>query len=181
VVVRGWLGCPQGNVLSKIASKVVMDKRVLGGHGEEILFFVLMVLGFVGGDMGKDVKTNNWGGGDGGAGDDIIGAVRDVEGEVFDVVKSRPDRSRGWGILELGGLRSRGDGLEDMGGNVKGAWIVPSVVRTLKDLEDGSGGIHNILLVDVIKGRPGGNGDVGESGGDDDGGLGRVERHSILN
>jgi len=116
-------------VFSKIVSKVLVDKGILGGHGEEILFFVLTVLGLMGGDVGKDVKTISGGGGDGSTGDDIIGAVRDVEGEVFDVVKSGPDRSRGWGILEFRGLRD--DGLEDMGGDVKGAWIVPSIVRAL--------------------------------------------------
>ena len=119
-------------MLFKIVSKVVMDKRVLGGCGEEVLFFVLTVLGFVGGDVSKDVKTSNWGGGDRDAGNNIIGTVRDVEErEVLDVVKSGPDRGRGWGILKLGGLRSRVDRLENTGGNIERAWIVPSVVRTL--------------------------------------------------
>jgi len=158
-----------------------MDKRVLGRRGEEVLFFVLSVLGFVGGNVGEDVKTINWGGGDRGTGDDIIGAVGGVERKTFDIVKSVPDRSRRWGILELGGLRSRVDGLEDTSSDVKGAWVVPSVVRTLKDLKDGSSGVRNVLLVGVIKGGPGGDRDVGEGRGDDDGGLGRVERHLILN
>jgi len=68
-----------------------------------------------------------------------------------------------------------------MGSNVKGTWVVPSVVRALEDLKDGGGGICNVLLVDVIKGRPGGNGDVGKGRGGNGSGLGRVERHSILN
>jgi len=157
-----------------------MDKRVLGGRGEEILFFVFAVLGFVGGDVGEDVKTISWGGGDRGAGDNIVGAVGGMERKTFDVVESGPDRNRGWGILELGGLRSRVDRLEDMSSDVKWTWVIPSIVRTLDDLKDGGGGVHNILLIDVIKGGPGGDGDVGEGGGDDDGGLGRVERHSIL-
>jgi len=116
-------------VLSKIVSKVLMDKRVLGGYRKEVFFFVLLVLGFVGGDVGKDIKTINWGGGDRGAGDDIIGAVGGVERKTFNVVKSGPDRSRGQGILELGGLSV--DGLEDAGSDVKGTWVIPSVVRAL--------------------------------------------------
>jgi len=57
-----------------------------------------MVLGLIGGDVGKDVKTNSWGRGDGGTSDDISGAVRDVEeGVIFWVVKDRPGELRGWG------------------------------------------------------------------------------------
>jgi len=44
------------------------------------------------------------------------------------------------------------------------------VVR-LEDFEDGSGGVGDVLLIYVIEGRPRSDGDVGESGGDDDGGL----------
>jgi len=51
----------------------------------------------------------------------------------------------------------------------------------LKNFEDGGSGVGDVLLVYIIKGRPRGDGDVGKSGGGDDGGLGRVERHSILN
>ena len=135
-----------------------MDKGVLGGRGKKVFFLVFLVLRLVGGDVGKDVKTINWGGGDGGAGDDIIRAVRDVKKrEVLDVVKGGPDRSGRWGILELGRLRSGVNRLEDMSGNVKGTWVVPSVVRALEDLKDGGGGVRNVLLIDVIKGRPGGD------------------------
>ena len=55
------------------------------------------------------------------------------------------------------------------------------IVRALKDLKDGGSGVRNVLLVDVIKGRPGGDGDVGEGRGGDDSRLRREERHSILN
>jgi len=51
----------------------------------------------------------------------------------------------------------------------------------LKDFKDGGGGVGNVLLIYVIKGGPGGDRDVGKGGGGDDGGLRRVERHSILN
>jgi len=127
---------------------------------------VFVVLRLVGGDMGEDVKTGNWGRGDGGAGDDIVRAVRDVEeGEVFNIVKSGPN--------EFGGLGD--DRLKDMSSNVERAWIIPSVVRALEDLKDGGSGVHNILLIDVVKGGPGSNRDMGEGGGGDNGGLRRSE------
>ena len=86
-------------MFSKIVSKVLVDKGVLGGCGEEVLFLVFTILGFVGGDMGKDVKTGNRGGGDGGTGDDVSGAVRDVEeGVIFWVVEDRPGKLGGWGM-----------------------------------------------------------------------------------
>jgi len=130
-------------MFSKIVSKVLMDEGVLGGHGEEVLFLVFTILGFVEGNVGESVKAVDGGGGDGGASDNILRAVRDVEeGEVLDVVKSRPDKFR----------RLRGDRLEDTSSDVKRTWIVPSVVRALKDLEDGGGGICNVLLIDVVKG-----------------------------
>jgi len=44
-------------------------------------------------------------------------------------------------------------------------------VRALEDLKDGGGGVRNILLVYVIEGGPGGDGDVGEGRGGNDGGL----------
>jgi len=123
---------------------------------------IFTVLGFVEGDVGKGVEAMDRGGGDGSTGNNILRAVRDIEeGKVFNIVKSGPD--------EFGGLRD--DGLKDMGGNVKGTWVVPSIVRALEDLEDGGGGVCNILLIDVVKGRPGSNRDVGEGGVDDSGGL----------
>jgi len=85
-------------VFSKIVSKMLVDVGVLGGRGEEIFLLVFMVLGFVGGDVGKDVETEDRGGRDGGTGDDIIWAVGDVaEGVVFWVVKDRPGELGGWG------------------------------------------------------------------------------------
>ena len=149
-------------MFSKIVSKVLMDVGVLGGRGEKVFFFVFAIGGLVGGDVGEDVKTDDWGGGDRGTSDDVGGTVRDVEeGEVFNVVKSGPDRSGRWGILELGRLGV--DGLKDAGGDVKRAWVIPSVVRALEDLKDGGSGVRNVLLVNVIKGGPGGDGDVGDT------------------
>ena len=160
----------------RISSKDSFNEGVLGGGGKEILLLVFTVLGLVGGDVSKDVKTDNWGGGDGGASDDVSGTVGDSKKrEVLNVVKGGPDGSGRWGMLELGRLRV--DGLEDAGSDIEGAWIVPSVVRTLEDLEDGGGGVRNVLLIDVIKGGPGGDRDVGEGRGGDDGGLRRSEQH----
>jgi len=155
-------------MLSKIMSKVLVDEGILGGHREEVLFFVFTILRFIEGDMGKAVEAVDGGRRDGDTGNNVLGTVGDVEkGKVFNIVKDRPD--------ELRGLRD--DGLEDTGGNIKGTWVVPSIVRALEDLEDGSGGVCNILLIGIIKGRPGSDGNVGEGGGGDDGGLGGSEGH----
>ena len=116
-------------MFSKIVSKVLVDVGVLGGRREEVFLFVFAVGWFVGSDVGEDVKTKDWGGRDGGASDDVGGTVRDVG---FDVVEGGPDRSGRWRILKLGGLWD--DGLKDAGGDVKRAWVVPSVVRALEDL-----------------------------------------------
>jgi len=165
-------------VFSKIVSKVLVDKGILGGRGKEVFFLIFLVLGLIGGDVGKNVKTDDGGGGDRGTGDNIGRAIRDIEeGEVLDVVKGGPDRSGRGRVLKLGGLRD--DGLENAGSDIKRTWVIPSVVRALEDLKDGGGGVCNVLLVDVIKGGPGGDRDVGEGRGDDDGGLKRSERHLI--
>jgi len=85
-------------VASRISSKDLFDKGVLGGGGKEVLLLVFTVLGLVGGNVSKDVKTDNWGGGDGGTGDKVRGAVGDVEeGVIFRVVKDRPGELGGWG------------------------------------------------------------------------------------
>jgi len=178
-----WEGGSQdvlkGNVLSKIVSKVLVDKGVLGRHREKVLFLIFMVLTFVEGDMGEGAEIIGDDRGLGSAGDDVGGAVGNVEeGEILDVVKGGPDRSGGWGILEFRGLRD--NRLEDMGSDIERTWVIPSIIRALKDLKDGSGGICNILLVNVIKGRPGGNRDMGEGRRGDSSGLRSVERHLIL-
>ena len=163
-------------MFSKIVSKVLVDKGILGGRGEEVFLLVFLVLGLVGSDMGEDVKTNDWSGGDRGTGDNVSRAVRDVgEGVILQVVKDRPGELRGWGAWDK---RSRCWGSV----SVKiGTWEIPSIVVRLEDFKDGSGSVSNVLLVYVIKGQPGGDRDVGKGRGGDDGGLGRVERHSILN
>jgi len=82
----------------RISSKDLFDERVLGGGRKEILLFVFTILGLVGGNVSKDVETDDWGGRDGCASDDIGGAVGDVEeGVIFRVVKDRPGELGGWG------------------------------------------------------------------------------------
>jgi len=88
-------------VASRISSKDSFDEGVLGGGGKEILLFVFMVLGLVGGNVSKDIKTDDWGGGDRGTGDGVCGAVGDVEeGVIFWVVKGRPGELGGGGTWD---------------------------------------------------------------------------------
>ena len=83
-------------MLSKIVSKVLVDKGILGGRGEEVLFLIFVILRFVEGNVGKGFKTVDGGRGDRGTSNNILWTVRDVEeGEVFNIVKGGPDRSRG--------------------------------------------------------------------------------------
>ena len=75
----------------------------MGEGRKEVLLFVFTVLGLVGSDVSEDVKTDDWGGGDRGASDDIGGAVRGVEeGVIFRVVKDGPGELRGWGTWDKG-------------------------------------------------------------------------------
>jgi len=60
-------------------SKVLVDEGVLGGRGKEIFFFVFAVGGFVGGDVGEDVKTKDWGRRNRSTGNDVGGTIQDVE------------------------------------------------------------------------------------------------------
>jgi len=69
-----------------------VDKGILGGCGEEVLFFVVLVLGLVVGNMGEELKVVGRSRGDRGTGNDVGGGVRDIEeGKVLDVVKGGPD------------------------------------------------------------------------------------------
>jgi len=88
-------------VASRISSKDSFDKGVLSGCREEVLLFVFTVLGLVGGDMGKDIKTDNWGRGDGSTGDDVCWTIGDIEeGVIFRVVKDQPGKLGGWGTWD---------------------------------------------------------------------------------
>jgi len=151
-------------MFSRISSKDLIDKRVLGGRWEEVLLFVFLVLRFVGGDVGKDVETDDGGGRDGGTGDDVCGAIWD-EGVVLWVVEDGPSKFGGWGT------RGKEHGRWGSESVNRGTWEVPSIVVGLKDFKDGGGGVGDILLIYVIEGRPRGDRDMGEGGGGDDGGL----------
>ena len=48
-------------MVSRISSKYLLDEGVLGGHGKEVFLFIFVVGRFVGGDMGEDVETVDWG------------------------------------------------------------------------------------------------------------------------
>ena len=88
----------KGNVLLRIVSKMLVDKGILGGRWEDILLFVVMVFGLVGGDVGKELEVVGGSRGDGGTGDDVGRGIGDVEeGEVLDVVKGGPDKFWRWG------------------------------------------------------------------------------------
>jgi len=134
-------------VFSKIVSKVLVDVGVLGGCGEEIFLLVFTVLGFVGGDVGEDVKTEDGGGRDRGTGDDIGGTVWNVEkGVILEVVKDRPSELWGWGT---------GDKRSGHWGSVCvkiRTWEIPSVVVGLENFKDGGGGVSDVLLIYIIKG-----------------------------
>ena len=162
-------------MLSKIVSKVLVDEGVLGGRGKEVFFFVFTILRFVEGNVGKGIKAMDGGGGDRDTGDDISGAVRDIEeGVVLWVVKDRPSEFRGWGT---------GDKRSGCWGSVHvkiRTWEIPSVVVGLEDFEDGGGGVGNVLLINIVKGGPGSDGDMGEGGGGDNGGLGSSEGHFTI-
>ena len=164
------------NVFSRIESKVLVHKGILGGRWEDILLLVVTVLGLVSGDVGEEFEVIGWGGGDGGTGDDIGGRVGDVEERVIlDVVKGGPDKLWRWGAR-------RGS---DWGGGAEGVgtrtWVVPGVEVRVENLKDGGGGVGDVLLVNVIKGRPRSDRDLGKGGGGDDSGLRSVERHLLNN
>jgi len=167
----GW-DVLSGNVALRISSKDLFNKGVLGGGRKEVLLLVFMVLGLMGGNVSEDVKTENWGGGDGSTSNNVHGTVGDVaEGVVFRVVKDRPSELGGWGT---------GDERSGCWGSVSikiRTWEVPSVVVRLEDFEDSGGGVGDVLLIYVIEGRPGSNRDVGEGRGGDNGGLGVSEGH----
>ena len=59
-------------------------------------------------------------------------------------------------------------------GTIKGAWIIPGVVRTVEEVLDDLVGSGNVELISVVKLGPRGS---GKGGGGDDGGEGRRGRH----
>jgi len=124
-----------------------VDEGDLGGRGEKVFLLIFLVLGLVGSNVGEDVKTKDGGGEDGSTGDNIGGAVRDVEeGVVLWVVNDRPSKLGGWGTR---------DERSGCWGSVcvkLRAWEVPSVVVGLEDFKDGGGSVSDVLLIYIIKG-----------------------------
>ena len=117
----------------------------MGGRREEILLLVFLVLGLVEGDVGKGVKVSDRSRRGRGAGDDVDGAVWNVEkGVVFNVLEGRPDKFRGnwdkrsgcWGSVSI----------------KIGTWEIPSIVVRLEDFEDSGGSISDVLLIYIIEG-----------------------------
>ena len=160
----------------RIKSKVLVDKGILSGRREEVLLFIVTVLGFVCGDMGKELKIIGRNGRGGGTGNNVGRRVGDVEkGEVLDVVKGGPDKLWRWGARGRSDRRGRSESVGTR------TWVIPSVEVRIENLKDGGSGVGDVLLVDVIKGLPGSDRDLGKGGGGDDGGLRSVERHLLNN
>ena len=81
------------DVLLRIESKVLVHKGILGGHRKEVFLLVIMILGFVGGNIGKGFKVVGRDWENRGTGDDIGRGVRDVkEWKILDIIKSGPDK-----------------------------------------------------------------------------------------
>jgi len=88
-------------VASRICSKDLLDEGVLGRQGKEVILFEEAEVFFAVGSVGKDFKTGIENGGWGSAGDDVLGAVWDIEeGVILLVFKSRPDKLGGWGTWD---------------------------------------------------------------------------------
>ena len=166
----------KGNILLRIVSKVLMDKGVLGGRREDIFLLVVVVFGLVGGNVGKKLEVVGGSGGNGGTGDDVGGGLGDIEERVvLDVVKGGPDELWRWGARRGSDGRGRAEGVGTR------TWVIPGVEVQIENLKDCGSGVGDVLLINIIKGRPRSNGDLGEGRGGDDGGLGSVERHLLNN
>jgi len=106
---RRWKGGSRDvlkvSVFSRIVSKVLVDKGVLGWQGEFTILFKEMEVVFMVDDVGKDTKFVADDGRQGYASDDIGRAVWDVEERVVLLVfKSGPDKLGTWGTWD----RSKG-------------------------------------------------------------------------
>ena len=125
--------------------------------------------------MGKGLKIVGGSGGNGGAGNNVGGGVRDVEGEVLDIVKGRPDELWRWGARRGSDWRGRAESVGT------GTWVVAGIEVRIENLKDSGGSIGDVLLVNVVKGQPGSDRDLGKGRGGDDSGLRSVERHLLNN
>ena len=83
-------------MLSKIVSKVLVDKGVLSGQGEFTVLFKETEVFFLVDDVSKDVKAVVEDRGRGCTGDNVLGAVWNVEeGVILLIFKSGPDEFGG--------------------------------------------------------------------------------------
>jgi len=57
------------------------------------------------------------------------------------------------------------------------AWKVPGITVAVEYLKDSGSGIGKVLLIYIVNSQPGHDRDLGESGGGDNSGLRRSERH----
>jgi len=85
----------------RICSKDLVNKGVLGKQGKEVVLFkkteVLLAVGGIGKDIKVGMEDRRWGC----AGDDVGGAVWDVEEQVILLVfKSGPDKLGGGGTWD---------------------------------------------------------------------------------
>ena len=110
----------------RICSKDLLNEGVLGRWGKEVILLEKTKVFLMMGGIGKDFKIGVEDGGCRCAGDNIGGAVWDVEkGVVFNVFKGRPGELRGW---EMWDKRSGCWGSV----SVKiGTWEIPSIVVRL--------------------------------------------------
>ena len=82
---------------SRISSKDSLNEGVLGWWGKEVVLFEKSEVFLTMSGIGKDFKAGIEDRGRGCTGDNVLGAVRDVEeGVVFNVFKDGPGEFRGW-------------------------------------------------------------------------------------
>jgi len=88
-------------MLSRIYSKDLLDKGVLGRWGKEVVLFEKTEVLLVVDGVSKDVEIGTEDRGRGCASDDVLGTIGDVEeGVVFNVFEGWPDKLWGWGTWD---------------------------------------------------------------------------------
>jgi len=157
---------------------MLVDKGILGGRGEEVFLVIEKVVVLEGGNVGEELKIIGRGRRDRGAGDGIFWRGRDVR--VVTKGKSGPDGRDGWG--EDSGLgfgwdedwgvegrvvkdrRGRAGSYKDGGqGSICVSirtWEIPSIEVAIQYLKNSSSSVSEILLIDVVNGGLGGDGDL---------------------
>ena len=84
----------------------------------------------------------------------------------------------GWGVDAIDSDEGRGRGnavtFASGAGAIEGAWVIPGVVGTVKEVLDDLVGSSNVELINIIKLGPRGG---RKGGGGDNGGEGQRRRH----